>query len=704
MFVGNFKSRDDEKMKRMTQLNLLKVMAENEEELERRVKDYRNPYAPPPLPPVFKTAGQRREEAVENEKLAIDNLRSIVDFNTNDLSNIISNLRTSGIPDAVFTFNSFFPQIKTRILRTLNPKLVDAKFLSKYIIDYLRDAGRINPLRFTEEGIMVSSNYADLMGIYAFSDDIENFKIKYNELKEYLTERVEPTASRKGQELEADALILADITELYLDDDDINVYRAQFTQRELEIATQRIQRYYTKNQLMDKELLMKFQKDIDEAIRNNKLSKAVKVANDIIKRLKSINIAKTKKSLDNLYADFDKIINTENEEGLEDLLDNETLATERPSSALPPADKGEGGLSSGDALSSFATGGVAESKGGDEDEVSEMTESRSGELSRSIGEYAQSIVEDLSDAEKLEMIEQIKELYKSVPIPLKARLNGLSKNMGYKNFNDALSKATTPNSVIIILQMIVEAKQIDYPTYDPFSEPPNLGAEKMVFKSSKIPNYKGKKGFGMVKNHRVMRPAVMPPSRPVAGRKQMKIDELEFAKNLEKAKGRRGNPKAITGKGVVIEMPEETYKTFGKHIVHYPQLRDTNTLNIKYPSKSKNYVPKISISGHYKDLMMDLLERGKYSDTLLEKLDDDEKEHFHKIVKGAGLLEQFKLKTPTNDKMKQAKERFKVLRGNFLAGNNSPTLLKELKELIIVFMEKEVISKEDGYDLLRELT
>ena len=28
MFVGNFKSRDDERMKRLTQMNLLKVMAD----------------------------------------------------------------------------------------------------------------------------------------------------------------------------------------------------------------------------------------------------------------------------------------------------------------------------------------------------------------------------------------------------------------------------------------------------------------------------------------------------------------------------------------------------------------------------------------------------------------------------------------------------------------------------------------------------
>ncbi len=225
---------------------------------------------------------------------------------------------------------------------------------------------------------------------------------------------------------------------------------------------------------------------------------------------------------------------------------------------------------------------------------------------------------------------------------------------------------------------MVQGKYDTHGVYDP----ENNTYDKTVYSSQKIENYKGKKGFGMVKNHRVMKPAVMPNKPLKIGRGQMKKDELQFQVDLEKAKKKRGQPKAITGKGVCVEVPEDTYKTFGKHIIHYPQLRDMNTLNVKYPSKSKNYVPKLVVSAYYKDLMMDLLERGKYSDTLLDKLEESEKEHFHKIVKGAGLLEQFKLKTPSNDKIKQSAERFKVLRGNFLAGNNSPTLITELRSLI----------------------
>jgi hypothetical protein len=182
MFVGNFKSRDDERMKRLTQMNLLKVMAENEEEIEKRVKDFKNPYAPNPVPPPFKTAGERRAEAVENEKLASDNLRSIVEFSANELSSVISTIRESDLADAIFTFNSYFPQIKTRILKTLNPKLIDAKYLGKFIVDFLRETVRINPLRMTDEGVMISSNYGDVMALLATEEDVLNFNNAYIQL------------------------------------------------------------------------------------------------------------------------------------------------------------------------------------------------------------------------------------------------------------------------------------------------------------------------------------------------------------------------------------------------------------------------------------------------------------------------------------------------------------------------------------------
>jgi len=42
---------------------------------------------------------------------------------------------------------------------------------------------------------------------------------------------------------------------------------------------------------------------------------------------------------------------------------------------------------------------------------------------------------------------------------------------------------------------------------------------------------------------------------------------------------------------------------------------------------------------------------------------------------------------PINEDKKDLVERFKVLRGQFIAGNNAPTLIKELRSVVLHFME-----------------
>ena len=70
--------------KKKDQLDLLKVMSENEAEKERRLRDYKNPYIPVPVPPPFKTAAQRRSEGVEQEKVAYSNLSTLGDLSTTE--------------------------------------------------------------------------------------------------------------------------------------------------------------------------------------------------------------------------------------------------------------------------------------------------------------------------------------------------------------------------------------------------------------------------------------------------------------------------------------------------------------------------------------------------------------------------------------------------------------------------------------------
>ena len=113
---------------------------------------------------------------------------------------------------------------------------------------------------------------------------------------------------------------------------------------------------------------------------------------------------------------------------------------------------------------------------------------------------------------------------------------------------------------------------------------------------------------------------------------------------------KKGRPPVKIGKGIDVAIPQDTYKTFGKHLIHYPALRDDYKLSIKYPSRSKNVGKVKVVSPEYRELLMDMLERGVLSDRMYDKLVDEEKQHFNQAVKASGLMETIKLKPVDEDK------------------------------------------------------
>jgi hypothetical protein len=259
-----------------------------------------------------------------------------------------------------------------------------------------------------------------------------------------------------------------------------------------------------------------------------------------------------------------------------------------------------------------------------------------------------------------------------------AKLNGLStgKEPIYETAKEVLDKYVTAKQLSKLDETI---------NLSEYGETPIAGS---MYPAMKFPEAM-KRGFGM--------------------RQQKHNEELEAQAQLNSMPRvafqvkKKGRPPVKIGKGIDVAIPQDTYKTFGKHLIHYPSLRDDFKLSIKYPSRSKNVGKVKVVSPEYRELLMDMLERGVLSDRMYDKLVNEEKEHFNQAVKASGLMETIKLK-PIDEDKKDLVERFKVLRGQFIAGNNAPTLIKELRSVILHFMEKGQIQKQDGYDLLKELS
>jgi len=158
------------------------------------------------------------------------------------------------------------------------------------------------------------------------------------------------------------------------------------------------------------------------------------------------------------------------------------------------------------------------------------------------------------------------------------------------------------------------------------------------------------------------------------------------------------------GRGVELN-EEPTYRTFGKYVIHMKHLKGKGVANFKYPSLGS--IPSIKpkpITEEYKEFIIDVLETGKPNERQFRRLNDDEREHFERVCLGAGLLDHFRMKRTGDDEDKERVDRFNILRGEVLAGNNNENVIKELRGLVVRFINEGRITRQEGTNMLMELS
>ena len=158
------------------------------------------------------------------------------------------------------------------------------------------------------------------------------------------------------------------------------------------------------------------------------------------------------------------------------------------------------------------------------------------------------------------------------------------------------------------------------------------------------------------------------------------------------------------GRGISAQ-DSPTYLSFGKYVIHMGHLLDRNVANFKYPSLgSIPSIKPLTISDDYKEFILDTLENQKPNERIFAKLPQEEQRHFERVVSGAGLIDTFKLKRNRTEQEKKDGERFDLLRGEVMAGNNSENLLKELRGLIVRFINEGRIHQREGTNMLMEIS
>jgi hypothetical protein len=325
-----------------------------------------------------------------------------------------------------------------------------------------------------------------------------------------------------------------------------------------------------------------------------------------------------------------------------------------------------------------------------------MEDIRSGRVSQAEGvKRIEDAISGVSD-EQLDMLEDIKrEIQQSRP--------------GQSIPFDILAQITTdvPQYPVIAIERKLTAQGTPVKSGDLFVVYPNGNNERITLTKLKAfteenasfrrwyaDNVGGSPALMMLRNF------ILEQSTEKASRKELPPEKSGFGL---KAKNGRIRTKKI-GEGVKYE-PEPTYRQFGKYVINIPQLKERDILNVKFPSLGR--IPQFKptpISDIMKEFLLELLDSGKVSNRIYEQIPIEERQLFEKIATGAGILNALKLKRTISNEDKEDNDRFTLLKGEYLAGNNSVALLKELRKLVVKFMSQGKISKHDGMNLLIELS
>ena len=150
----------------------------------------------------------------------------------------------------------------------------------------------------------------------------------------------------------------------------------------------------------------------------------------------------------------------------------------------------------------------------------------------------------------------------------------------------------------------------------------------------------------------------------------------------------------------------DRYKQLGRYMLHVPSL-SKSMINIKYPSLvTIAGIPQRYVSQDFIELIWKLVDEGVFEKPLFNRLEQEEQDYFKFLARKCTFDQTIGFgvgKSQTKEEIEEAK-RFEMLRGTVIAGNNSPEVLTELRKYILKFLNDKRIPKQQGHDLLYEMT
>jgi hypothetical protein len=147
----------------------------------------------------------------------------------------------------------------------------------------------------------------------------------------------------------------------------------------------------------------------------------------------------------------------------------------------------------------------------------------------------------------------------------------------------------------------------------------------------------------------------------------------------------------------------EEHIEFGKYVVNHDALIKRHRLILKYPSRVNvmNFKQNQVVSPTFVKILSNFLKTRILDRDLYNELDDREQNLLTQLSRISET--NLGISTKFSKTEKDLMNRFNLLKGEVIAGNNNPEILKELKTMILKLTHENIITKKQRDSLLYDL-
>jgi len=149
--------------------------------------------------------------------------------------------------------------------------------------------------------------------------------------------------------------------------------------------------------------------------------------------------------------------------------------------------------------------------------------------------------------------------------------------------------------------------------------------------------------------------------------------------------------------------PMSEFIPFGKYLLNLKQLQKGKFM---LRTKSKNPVlsfKTILLTKKTKAIVQKLLQDLDVSFDEIDSLNEDEKNDIDTIISKTDINTRLRVPNTKRSRLERDLNKFNVLRGSIIAGNDSKDLLKDFRRLLLHLTTENYISKKECNEVLMEM-